>query len=380
MAEQPKIKTAFPGLHMANGVTMDQLDVVTNSGDTVQQAAQNDNPGQSSDAAATQNNAPDVAQQSQSSATSQSSTADVDMSDEDFNKILAKRTGGKFNSVADLTPTAQPTPQEVEAAKNKKKTDAHLWAIETGFTTKEKYDQAVKDSTRGDRDIALSLFTAGLKEEDKNITAEEATEIFADTFHEGAEENSRLKKTGEDQIRKIAAQYRKENSSILDEIEPAFDQVVQTQTQYQGYKSKVKEIVEKIPKTIPIEVAYTDVDGNAITLTHEFVVEDSVIKKVLDEVRSQSSFTIKNVTSNGKITDKEVEADILNRIKAATYDTAIKSMYEAGLKKGEERAVVIMGNKRNQQQTLNDGQQQLNRPAAALNEYSGLKKAMSEQK
>lgn len=371
MAEQQeKIKTAFPGLHMANGATMDQLEVAANNSNTNQPdpAKQNADP----DPAHQSTNQPEPTQ------IQPVATVSDDMSEDDFNKLLAKRTGGKFKSLTDLTPAAQPTPQEIEAANNKKKTDAHLWAIESGKITKEKYDQTIKDSTRGDRDIALALFTNSLKEEDKNITTEEAAEIFADTFHEAAEEGSRLKKTGEAQIKKMADQYRKENLSILDEIEPAYDEVVQTQTQYQGYKSRVKEVSEKIPKTMPVEVAYTDVDGNAVTLTHEFAVEESVIKKVVDEVRSQNSFTIKNVTTNGKITDKEVEADILNRIKAATYDSAIKSMYEAGLKKGEERAIMVMGNKRNQQQTLNDGQQSVSKPPAQLNEYSGLKKAMKQ--
>lgn len=376
MAAAEKIKTSFPGLHIAGGATIDQLDVVPNPNSADSQVApaivttspSDGKPASSDD------------QKEHVAPATQPLVENDEISDEAFNRMLLKRSGGKYKTLEELAPAKQDTPEEIEAAKNKRKSEAHIWAIESGKTTKENYDRAIKDSTRTDRDIALSLFTANLKEEDKNITSEEATEIFADTFHETAEENSRLRKSGQAQIEKIAAQYRKDNFAFLDEIEPEYNQVVETQNQYQGYKARVKEMSEKIPKTMPIEVAYTDVDGNAVTLTHEFAVEESVIKKVVEEVRSQNSFAIKNVTTNGKITDKEVEADILNRIKAATYDSAIKSMYEAGLKKGEERAVVIMGNKRNQQQTLNDGQQQVNRPAASLNEYPGLKKAMNEKR
>lgn len=378
MAEQQKIKTSFPGLHIAGGATMDQLEVIPNPNNT-------DQPEVVDVAAAPTNNDSPANDNNQNlntqakPAVDQPATEGDEMSDEAFNKMLAKKSGGKYKTLEELTPTKQDTPEEIEAAKSKRKTEAHIWAIESGKTTKEKYDQAIKDSTRTDRDIALALFTTNLQEDDKNITSEEAAEIFADTFHESAEENSRLRKTGQSQIEKIAAQYRKENFAFLDEIEPEYNEIVEAQNQYQGYKGRVKEIGDKIPKTILVEVPYTDVDGNAVTLKHEFAVDDSAFKKVLDEVRSQSSFTIKNVTTNGKITDKDVETDILNRIKAATYDNAIKSMYEAGLKKGEERAVVIMGNKRNNQQTLNDGVQKVAQPEAKLNEYPHLKKAQQEQ-
>ncbi len=374
--EAVKIKTSTPGIHLANGKTMDDLEIIPNPANegkqlpkpTLQAGAQ----------PAVTDVQPNASEQQPKDAQPAAAT-DPEISDDEFNKILAKKSGGKYKSLEELNPPAQPTAEEVEAQKNQRKTAAHLWAIESGKTTKEKYDQAIKESGRTDRDIALSVFTKSLKEDDKNITTEEAEEIFNDTFHQDKEEDSRLRKNGDNQIKKMADAYRKENISFLDEIEPEYDQVVATQNQYQAYKGRIKELGEKIPKVMSIEMPYENVDGTKVTLTQTFDVDDTVIKKVLDEVRGQNFFTVKNVTTNGKITDKELDAEITSRIKAATYDAAIKSMYAAGLKKGEELAVVIMGNKRNQQQTLNDGVQAIAQPAGKPNEYTGLKKAMAEQ-
>lgn len=361
VATVPKIKTAFPGLHAANGVKPEDMEIVA--------------PGQ---AAATEAAKPPATPTDPPPAEAKPKFNLDDLSEEERDDMVKKLTG---KSLSELNPPKEKTKEEIALEAEKVKADALAWALGGGKIKKDVYDRVAADRNKSDRELALKAFTGSLMAEDKDMTEEEAEEIFKDTYHETQETDSRLYGIGQKEIKKLADSYRKETFSAVDNIEAEYMDVVNFDSQYKGYKAHIKTVAGELPKEFSFEVNHKDVDGNVSPLSYKIPLDDKVIAKLTAEFGSESQFSIRNVTSNGKIDIKAIAKEMNDRAKSLMFDTIIPQLLENHGNEVEKRMIAIMGNKRNPGQTLNNGQQNTSDPnAPKVNSYPSLRLAAEKQK
>lgn len=368
-----KVKTAFPGLQQASGVKPENMEVVKPSPEGAQAAASAPKP----EPAKTETKA-------EAPAEKQKINLD-ELSDEDVNAILAKRSKGKINSIDDLDSLVNPvkpkSTEEIEAEKQKRKTDALAWAFENGKLKKDEYEKAIVEKSKTDRELALAVFTANLQSEDKNVTIEEAEEIFRDAYHEDAEADSKLFKVGQKEMKNLAESYRKEKFSALDQVEPDYDNFTQTQDQYKSYKGVVKKAIAELPTELTFGVPYKDLNGVESTIDCKIAVDPKVIAKLTADYTDQKAFLMRNMSAEGKFDEADMRKELEYHMKAMTFDKAIPELLKAHGEEVEKRLMVELGNKKNGAQPLNNGQQNTaGSGAVKTNTYPGLHQHMDKQR
>jgi len=202
-----------------------------------------------------------------------------DISDEELEKLLAKRTGGKVKSLADLQePAPKPTAAELEELEKKEKQEAIEWALGNERISREEYETAIAEKAKSNRDIALSLLTQELRESDPKITAEEVEEIFRDIYHEDKDEDSSIRKTSQKQIDKIAADYRKEKFGKVDSIDGDFKSYKEDTNRHKSYTKQAKAALEALPKDYTIKVPITSEDGKTAELELSYKYDEADLK------------------------------------------------------------------------------------------------------
>ncbi len=371
--EKTIIKTAFPGLQAAAGVKPDEMEVI--GGDA---------------APAIVNNSPDAAPVIPTPVAG-AATPDApiietpakeklnleDFSEEEINQFLEKKSNGKIKSLDDLNPPAQKTKEQIEADALKRKQDALSWALDTGKLQKDAYDSAVILKSQPDRDLALAAFTESVKLEDDKITDQDAEEMFKDLYHEGADTDSFLFKRGQREISKLAESVRKEKVSVLDEIEPDFDQYMQSQDQYKGFKKQVKKIYDEMPKTIEFDIPHMNLDKSEGSFKVSAEVDKKTLDAIAQSISSERSFVIRNLDGDNKIDDKALAKEFNDHLKAKLFDTIVPQMLKEHGENVEQKLLAQLGNKRNQTSDLNPGIQTTIAPASPKqNVYPGLREAM----
>lgn len=298
-----------------------------------------------------------------------------DLTDDEVNALIEKRTGGKVKSLAELNKPEPKTAAELELEKEQKKSDALSWGIENKKLTRDQYDAAIIGKSKTDREIALNLFTAEMQADDKDITLEEAEEMFNDAYHQDDPE-SKLYKVGQKEIAKLANNYRKENFGILDTVEADYDTFSQTQDQYKGYRNTVKEVAAELPTEMEIRQPYKYLDGKEEDIVYKIALDEKAVNKLIADASSEDSFLAENFFSNGKMDKKLLLKKLTHNLKAIAYDTVVAELLKQNTKEVETRMEVVLGNKRNGAPPLNNGAQNIKSAPIKQNTYSSLEAAM----
>src|ERR1700748_3604735 len=155
-----------------------------------------------------------------------------ELTDDQINELIAKKTGGKVKSLSELNKPEPKTKEELEKEQEKRDADALSWAIETGKVKMVDYDNSIKGQAKTDREIVLADFIAEVQAEDKEITIEEAEEMFKDAYHEH-DDTSKLYKIGQKEIKRLADIYRKSKYSLPD-YKSEYNETIQAQEQYKN--------------------------------------------------------------------------------------------------------------------------------------------------
>lgn len=297
-----------------------------------------------------------------------------EMSADEIDAMLEKITAGKVKSLAEINKPEPKSAEEIKKEAEQRESEAIGWAIDNKKLTKTQYEEAVIGKSKTDRDLALVQFTKEVCAEDKDITAEEAEEMFRDAYHESDPE-SKLYKVGQKEIKKFADAYRKENFGILDNIQDEYGQFAQLQDQFKGYKTNVKKLVGELPKELEFTLPYQYLDGDKSDITYKIPVDEKVIAKLLADASSEGAFVNENV--GGKIDEKQFSKKLMHNLKAAMYDIVIPKLLEEHTKEVEKRMEVVLGNKRMPGAQMNNGAQNTRKPEQKQNTYSALERAMA---
>lgn len=300
-----------------------------------------------------------------------------ELSDDQKSEMISKLSGGRIKSIDELNPPVQKTAEELEKEQQQLRTSALTWALENGKVKQDDYDKSIVDKSKSDRELALAVFTANLRETDKDIEDDEAEELFKDAYHEGADEKSKLYSVGQNQIKKLADAYRKENFSKIDNIEPEYKEYLQTENQFKGYKAVVKKIVGELPKELSVDIPFKNIDGTSTTLNYKVAVDEKVMGKLLSDYTSQKAFVTRNVMSEGKIDDKVIAQEMNMLVKSMMFDKVMPQILKEHGDKVEQLLMVQLGNKRQPGAQLNTGKQNTETKAPVKNEYRALHVAMN---
>jgi len=377
------IKTSFPNLQKHSGLKESEMEV-TPTGEQNPQVV----PAAATTATLEKNGQAEPAPNAQASVATDGedkSRADKpkfnsdELSDEEKDELLAKLTGGKIKSRAELEPKVEKTAEEIAKEKEDKKKEALAWGIDSGKIKMDEYDKAVLAKSKSDREIALQLFTAEEMAEDKDLKPEEAEQMLMDAYHEGDEE-SKLFKVGQKEIKKLADAYRKETAAAVDGIDQEYEQHTQIISQFKAYKGQVKKVAAELPKEVTFNFDYEplnkELDGAKSTLKFSVPVDEKAINKIISDYSSENNFALRNTLSNGKIDEKKISEEMSYHLKAMMFDKAIPELLKQNAEQVEKLLLVQLGNKRNPTQSLNNGQQPVARAPQKQNTYANLNAAI----
>ena len=306
-------------------------------------------------------------------------TFDVDaLSDEEKDKMLARLTGGKIKSRSELETPVVKSAEELAAEAEKRKTDAFTWAIESGKIKKADYDKALVEKSKSNREIALSIFTSELQAEDKDITAEDAEEMFRDTYHEDKDPDTKLFKIGQKEMNKQAEAYRKEKFSAIDNIEPEYDNYTKGENNYSAYKKQVKAISAELPEKLTITIPFKGANGEDTEISYEIPVDEKVKTKILNEFIAQNTYSNISKSAGDKgIDEKALAAEITYHIKARMFDEVLPKAIKESREQEREATIVYLGNKQTAGAQLNNGTQNTRPEGQKFNDYSMMHNADS---
>ena len=270
-----------------------------------------------------------------------------DMPEDEFLKLYEKRTGKKAKSLDDLKDPPKPsTAEELQAQALKEQTEALEWAWESNKVTKELYDKSIADKSRSKREIALSLFTKELKEEDKDLTPEECEERFKDFYHEGEDETSWLFKKGVKDINAAADNYLAQYS-VIDKLPEEYREVKTLAARQKAFAKQVNEIVKEVPKTLKFTYPTgEELDGKPVQFEYDIPVDDKVTAQIAKEL--VASGNPKMWDADPEIIRKEVEYHVFAR----NRDTIIPKLLADHAIKVAEEVEMRFRNARNPQQHI----------------------------
>ncbi len=216
-------------------------------------------------------------------------------------------------------------------------------------------------------------------EDDKELSKEEAIEMFKDAYHE-QDEKSPLYKVGQKEIKKLADAYRAEKLSAIDQIEPEYDEFLQTQNQFKSYKAQVKEVVAELPKELTLEIPFEGEKGSKETFTYKFPVEDKVVAKILADYSNEREFAMRNTINDGKFDKKGMLAEMNYHLKARLFDLALPEMIKNAHLDAKKSTLAALKNVPNQPIELNNGRQNTNPQRVEVKERPGLAQAIANQR
>lgn len=274
-----------------------------------------------------------------------------EMDDAAFLELYARKTGKKIKSLDDLKePAKQPTPEELQLQKENEATEALEWALGSGKIKKDVYEKSVIDKAKSKREIALALFTADVQADDKDITNEEAEELFKDAYFEGEEEGSIKYKKGQKEMNSLADTYLSQYKSI-EGITEEFREVKNTAQRQKDYNKQISTIAKEIPTKLIFKIPYEGIDGSKTDLEYEVDVDDKIPAQLIKEFTRPG---MENAFGeNAK--PETIAAELNYHVRARMMDKAIGVLVEKHGEKVLEDAMVKLKNSRNPQQTLGAG-------------------------
>lgn len=250
-----------------------------------------------------------------------------DISDEELNKILAKRTKGAVKSLEDFTPKVVKTKEELAEEEERQNTAAITWALTSGKVKREDYDTAIREKDKSNRDLALTLFTAELKSEDSKITPEEAEEMFKEYFMEDAEEGNTQRKLRLKEMNKTADAYRKEKYGFIDNISPDYKQHLTTEENKKLIGQKMADVFDTFAPEIELKSTYTPAgaaDGETSELSFAYKIDDAELKSIKKDTKERLvNMLTKLSVDPATITDESIKEEFNSVVRARYFDKIV---------------------------------------------------------
>lgn len=253
--------------------------------------------------------------------------ASAEITDEQFEAYLAKKTNGRVTKLADLDePIAQPTPEQIAEQVKKKKSDGLAWAIGSQRINQEDYERAVVIGSKAEREIALELFAANVREIDPKITEDEIGQRFQDYYREELDDNDPMRVLAQKDMSKNVAAYRNDITGKVTNVEKDYDEYLTSTRTIKAFNKQVNTAFkEDLPASIELEYTFPHADGTEHTVKIPFAIDEKVSKSVRDSFQGNRTLFDEIKGKDGKVTNKDIVEAALYSIKANAFD-AIPAM------------------------------------------------------
>lgn len=280
----------------------------------------------------------------------------TEMSDEDFEKELARRTKGSIKSLAELQPPVKKTQAEIEAEEEKEKVDALEWKLSTGTITRKDYEAAILERAKSSRDIALSVFAAEMKEIQADISDEDIEEQFRDYYMEEADDTDPKRKMRLKEMNKVADTQRKERSGFLDTIDPEYKTFKEKQANKKAISTQVDAIFESIPNEISSTSKYKNAAGEDVDVSVTYKIDDAELKAIKKEARANALGYFEQIgISANEVKDAAIANEINSIIRGRLHEKMLANAITEAASKGMRDAEVYYKNIPVRNANLNPG-------------------------
>lgn len=258
------------------------------------------------------------------------------ISDEEFEKQLAKRTKGAFKSLGDLKVEPKKTKEELAAEAEDERTAALNHALVSGKVKREDYERAISGKDKENRAVALDLFARDVREIDPKLKDEEVEEMFKDHYREELSDDDPKRKVRIKEMNALADRFKKENYGFLDTIEPEYREHRTAEANRTAIGKKLDTLFEAVVPNQTYTTTYSDTDGTEQTMELSYPIDDAELKSIKREVKKNlSELYGKYGVKVEDVKDVDVTAEINSVIKARTVDKMVPVL----MKNAAEKAV-----------------------------------------
>src|SRR6185436_2281771 len=265
-----------------------------------------------------------------------------EMPDEEFDKILAKRTKGAVKSISDLqVPPPTKTKEELAAQEEKKKADALAWKLSTGNIKREDYETALGIRSKTNREIALSLFSDEMKEIDPKITADEVEEYFRDYYREELDDTDPKRTILLKEMNSKADGFKKEKAGFIDTIDPEYRAFNTKQQNIKAIGKQIDTVFDALPAELTSKGTYkkhlsAKPEGEDAEIEIPYTIEDADFKAIKKEVRSHMMNYLNEINADPKdIKDADIQNQINLQLKSRLWDKVVPLLISQAAEKGK---------------------------------------------
>lgn len=281
--------------------------------------------------------------------TTEAPVLDPDMDEATFLKLYKKMTGKEVSSLDALKePPTPPTAEELAKLAVKEQNESLEWALGTEKITRELYEKSIVERAKSKRDIALAIFAADLRLDDKTLTNEECEEKFTEFYCETEPEDSWKRKRALAQMNGVADNYLSQYNTV-DGIGEEYKSYKASAAQQKVYAKQIKAIAQELPKEIPFEYEYKTIDGRTLSLKAKIPVDDKVISKLVAEFSAPG---MEKVFGGDETTPKKINAELAYHLNARVIKEGLPAVFELFASQIDTDIWATVKNARNSNQTF----------------------------
>lgn len=269
---------------------------------------------------------------------------DEELSADKLIEMLAKK-GIKVNSLEDLQP--KQTPEEIEAAEQKRKSDMLAYGLSTGKFKKEEYD-FYQQATANKIAIITSDLTEKIKAAHPELTEEQVEEKVANYTMAHLPADDVLRVQREQELIELADSRLQKKFKNIYSLESDFDQHLQGINNKTNFENKVKAALpvyqqdvttvlsqmQNLTVTVPdtknptnslnVELKFSDTDLNE--LRDALLTPDNIVRQV------KNGYTVDQLAKEAKAVLLTQHFDRLISQAAKDYNSKQKELYLRGRK------------------------------------------------
>lgn len=235
-----------------------------------------------------------------------------DESDIDDEKLLAalrKKTGRDFKSLDEFTADRkEPTEDEKKQAAETERSEAIEFGKVNKLFSQADYDKFITFSAKDPSDAVQERFVARAIEADKNLTPEEAQDLFNEVFHIMEPEDSYKFQEGQRMIQKEYEDEKNKEFANIAGVTGLYKDYKENTAKAQAYSSEVSKLFT--PEKLPTKFEFP-IDGEIISFPVD--LKNKQVIDILDNIK-KDYLTVDMMRSStdrtGKLNEQGLAAQI----------------------------------------------------------------------
>lgn len=250
-------------------------------------------------------------------------TADDDIPEEKLLAALKKR-GHDIASLEQLkVPDAPLTEEQKKEQAKRLRAEAIAYGLTSNKFTQEEVEAFAVDQAKTPAEIAKTIFTDRLRQQEPNLTEEELNERFDDWMMTNAEDGNWQKKMRQDEISNLQQLYIENKYGKILGITNEYQQAIILNKQRQEYDTAIEKAAGSLPDKMTFEVPVIKEDGTTEIKNYSYTIPKDAVAAAKAEFLKEENF---HILGKGDVNAQAIQEALTYAIKNRELDRIIATV------------------------------------------------------